>query len=80
MAATPDARAGVAALVQAVLPRLQAVYGRTRHTATPVSEGPVLEVLAAAQQDLAGEISTGRALLEGAGEGLTRDAALGPGR
>ena len=50
------------------------VHGQT---ATPVSEGSVLEVLAGAHRDLAAEISGGRALLEGSADGLTRDAALG---
>jgi hypothetical protein len=77
MAATPDARAGVETLVQSVLTRLRAIYGLHRRTASPVSEGSVLEVLAVAQQELTTEISTGRALLRGAHEGLTRDAALG---
>jgi hypothetical protein len=77
MAATPDARVGVETLVQAALPRLRAIYGLHRRTASPVSEGSVLEVLAAAQQDLTAEISTGRALLQGGPEGLTRDAVLG---
>jgi hypothetical protein len=78
MAATPDARVGVETLVQSVFPRLRAIYGLHRRTASPVSEGSVLEVLLVAQQDLTAEISTGRALLQGAPEGLTRDAALGP--
>jgi hypothetical protein len=78
MAATPDARVGVETLVQSVFPRLRAIYGLHRRTASPVSEGSVLEVLAVAQQDLMAEISTGRALLQGTPEGLTRDAALNP--
>jgi hypothetical protein len=78
MAATPQARVGVATLVDSVLPRLRAVYGLHRRTASPVSEGAVVEVLAAAQGDLTAEISSGRALLQGSPEGLTRDAALGP--
>jgi hypothetical protein len=78
MAATPEARVGVETLVRSVFPRLRAIYSLHRRTATPVSEGSVLEVLAVAQQDLAAEISTGRTLLQGAPEGLRRDAALGP--
>ena len=78
MAATPDARVGVETLVQSVFPRLRAIYGLHRRTASPVSEGSVLEVLAAAQQDLTAEISTGRGLLQGGPGALTRDAALGP--
>jgi hypothetical protein len=78
MAATPDAGVGVGTLVQTVLPRLRAVYAQHRRTASPVSEGPVLEVLAAALQDLSAEISDGRTLLQGSPGGLQRDAALGP--
>ncbi len=77
LAAAPDARVGVAAMVETVLPRLRAVYGVHRRTASPVSEASVLEVLTGAHRDLAAEISGGRALLEGSAEGLTRDAALG---
>ena len=62
--------------MEAVLPRLQAVYGVHRQTASPVSEASVLEVLTGAHRDLAAEISGGRALLEGSAEGLTRDASL----
>jgi hypothetical protein len=78
MAATPEARVGVGTLVQSVFPRLRSVYGLHGRTASPVTEGSVLEVLAAAQQDLTAEMSRGRALLKGSSEGLTRDAALGP--
>ncbi len=77
MAATPDTRVGVGTLVQAVFPRLRAVYGLHRRAASPVSEGSVLEVLTAAQQDLTAEISSGRALLREGAMGLTRDAASG---
>ena len=77
MGAGPDARAGVATFAGTVLPRLQGVYGAHLRTASPVSEAPVLEVLAAAHRDLAGEITRGAALLEGSSGGLTRDAALG---
>ena len=66
-----------AALVQAVLPGLQAVYGAHRRTASPVSEGSVLEVLAAAQRDLAARSAVAVPCSEGSAEGLTRDAALG---
>jgi len=76
LAAASDARVGLAALVGTLLPRLQAVYGAHRHTASPVSEGSVLEVLGAAHRDLAAEVNGGRAVLEGSAERLTRDAAL----
>jgi hypothetical protein len=64
-------------LVGTVLPRLQVVYDGHLRTASPVSEAPVLEVLAGAHRDLADEIRRGAALLEASSEGLTRDAALG---
>jgi hypothetical protein len=76
LAAVSDARVGLAALVETVLPRLQAIYGVHRQTASPVSEASVLEVLTGAVGDLAAEISGGRALLEGSAEGLTRDGSL----
>ena len=78
MAATPDPRVGVETLVQSVFPRLRAVYGLHRRTSSPVTEGSVLEVLAAAHQNLTAEISSGRGLLQESPEALTRDAALGP--
>jgi hypothetical protein len=78
LATGPDARDGVAALILTVLPRLQAVYGAHRRTATPVSEASVLEVLTGAHRDLTGEISGGRSLLEAFAEGLlTRDGPPG---
>ncbi len=72
-----DLSAGVAALVQTVLPRLQGIYAAHGHAATPVSEAPVLEVLAAAQRVVGGEVVVGQALVEGTAEGLTRGAVLG---
>jgi hypothetical protein len=77
LAAAPDAGVGVATLVEVVLPCLRTVYAAHRRTAPPVSQGSVLEVLWAAQQDLAAEIGSGRALVHGSAGGLTRDAALG---
>jgi hypothetical protein len=65
VAATPDAAAGIATLVEVLLPRLQAVYDAHRRCPNPVSEASVLEVLVAAHRDLAGEISRGRTLLGG---------------
>ena len=76
LAALPDTRVAVAALADAVLPRLRGVYGAHLVSATPISEGPVLEVLVGAHRDLAGEISRGGSLLRGSAEGLTRDGAL----
>jgi hypothetical protein len=72
-----DARAGVAVLVETLLPRLQGVYGAHRQTASPVSEASVLEVLTGAHQDLAADISGGRALMEASPERVTGEAALG---
>jgi hypothetical protein len=73
-----DHHARVAVLAQAVLPCLQAVYAAHERTATPVNEGPVLEVLVAARRTAAAEIGGGRMLLETSARGLTRDAELGP--
>ncbi len=67
--AAPDAGVGVAALIETVLPRLQAVYQAHRQTPNPVSEAPILEVLAGAHRDLADEISGGLALLGKAATG-----------
>jgi hypothetical protein len=78
LADASDARVGVATMVESVLPRLQAVYGVHGQTASPVSEGSVLEVLAAAHRDLAAEIGGGRALLEGSVAVITREDADGP--
>ncbi|MFZ0248981.1 MAG: hypothetical protein WAL61_03485, partial [Acidimicrobiales bacterium] len=79
LAATPAAVVGVAAVVHTVFPRLHAVYLVHARTGSPVSEGPVLEVLTAARLELAAQTVGGRGLLKGAGEGLTRDAALEAG-
>ncbi len=76
LATVPDTRVAVAALADTVLPRLLGVYGAHLASATPVSEGPVLEVLVGAHRDVAGEISRGGALLRASAEGLTRDGAL----
>jgi hypothetical protein len=78
LADAPEARVGVAALVEAVLPCLQAVYEVHGRTATPVSEGSVLEVLAGAHRELAAELSGGHTILEASADGLTRGGALGP--
>jgi hypothetical protein len=78
LATGPDARPGVAALILAVLPRLQAVYDAHRRTATLVSEASVLEVLTGAHGELGGEIRGGRSLLGVSADGLTRDGAFAP--
>jgi len=77
LAAASDPRVGLAALVETLLPCMQAVYGVHRQTASPVCEASVLEVLTGAHRELADEIPGGRALLEGSVEVLQRDAALG---
>jgi hypothetical protein len=75
--ADTEAEVGAMAMVEVLLPCLQAVYGVHWQTATPVSEGSVLEVLAGALRDLADEVSAGRLLLDGSAKGLTRDAVVG---
>jgi hypothetical protein len=60
--AAPDADSGVAALVDTVLPGVQAVYDSHRRAPNPISEASVLEVLAGAHRELAVEIRAGRAL------------------
>jgi hypothetical protein len=77
LAAASDVQAGVAALVESFLPRLQGVYGAHRQTASAVSEASVVEVLSGAHRDLAAEISGGRALLEASPPEPTSEAALG---
>jgi hypothetical protein len=79
LAATPAAVTGVAAVVQTVFPRLHAVYLQHARTGSPVSEGPVLQVLAAARLELAAQSAGGGDLLKEAGDGLTRDAVLEAG-
>ena len=60
----PGGWARAEGLVGAVLPRLAAVYEAHLRTASPVSEGPVMEDLVAALRAAAAEIRGGRALLE----------------
>jgi hypothetical protein len=69
LAAGPDLRSGVSALVEGVLPALDAVYAAHLCEASPVSEGPVLEVLAGAHRELPAEIRGGRTLIKGLGGG-----------
>jgi len=77
LGAEPDLGAGVAVLVQTVLPRLEATYLAHLRAATAVSEAPVMEVLAGAQRLLAGEIRGGRPLVEGFGTQPEPGARLG---
>ncbi len=64
LVALPDAAVGMAALVEAVLPGLDAVYAAHLETASPVCEAPVMEVLTGARREVRAEIRGGRALLE----------------
>jgi hypothetical protein len=77
LAALPDARGGVEAMVGTVLPRFREVYGAHRRTASPVCEASVLEVLIGADREIAVEIGGGEALLQGSGGGVLEDAGLG---
>ncbi len=76
LAGEPDWVARAGALVVTVLPRLQAVYDAHLRTATPVSEGPVMEVLVEARRELGGEIRGGGTLLEGVSEASRRAEEL----
>ncbi len=60
-----DAAPDLAALVGTVLPLLRDAYAAHLRSPNPVSEAPVLEVLADALRDLAAEVGDGAALVEG---------------
>jgi hypothetical protein len=77
LAAEPDTVVGATVLVEAALPRLVAAYEGHLRTASPVSEAPVMEVLAGARWQLAGEIRAGRFLLQGSPQARERGGALG---
>jgi hypothetical protein len=77
LAAEPDPRAAVAAIVRTVLPRLDVAYLAHLASATPVCEAPVMDVLAAAHHLLRGEIQDGRALTQGSASVLQRGVDLG---
>ena len=62
--ATDDLAAGVSVLAETVLPWVGGVYGSLLTLATPVSEGPVMEVLAEARREVSAEIQGGRTLLD----------------
>ena len=70
--ALSDAPLGVGALVEAVLPGLDAVYAAHLETAPPVREAPVLAVLRGAHQEVGAEIRSGRALMEASRAGDER--------
>jgi hypothetical protein len=57
------------ALVGAVLPLLRGVYEAHLRAASPVSEGPVMEVLVEARRKSAAEIRGGQAILGALPEG-----------
>jgi len=77
LVAEPLTLAGAAALVEGLLPALDAVYGTHLESASPVSEAPVLEVLTGARRAVAAEIRGGRALIDALPEGLTQRGHLG---
>jgi hypothetical protein len=77
LAAEPDARAAVAALVRTVLPRLDEAYLAHLASATPVCEAPVMDVLAAAHRLVRVEIQDGRPLTGGPEGVLHRGVELG---
>jgi hypothetical protein len=68
--------AGVAALVQTLLPRLNATYLTHLRAAAAVREAPVMEVLACAQRLLAGEMRSGHRLVEAYGAAPERGARI----
>ena len=63
LAAEPDPDVGLAALVEAVLPGIDAVYAAHLAVASPVREGPVMEVLTGAHREVRAEIRGGRTLI-----------------
>ncbi len=77
LGAETDSGVGVAVLVRAVLPRLDAAYLTHLRSAAPVREAPVIEVLAGAHRLLREEMKGGRPLVEGLGMRLERAAQLG---
>jgi hypothetical protein len=77
LVAVPEATAGLAPLVEAVLPALDAVYRAHLESASPVSEASVLEVLTGARREVAAEIRGGRALVEALPEGSAQADHLG---
>jgi hypothetical protein len=65
LAGETDLRRGVAALAGGLLPALAAIYDTHLRSASPVSEGPVLEVLAGAHREVAAEARGGGTLIGG---------------
>ena len=64
LASGSELETGVAALVEGVLPAPDAVYAAHLRAASPVSEGPVLEVLVGAHREVAAEVRCGQTLLK----------------
>lgn len=67
LAAESEVRRGLAGLVEGLLPALVAIYDTHGRVASPVSEGPVLEVLAGAHREVVAEIRGGGSLIGGFG-------------
>ncbi len=63
LVAEPDVLVGIAALVEVVLPGLDAVYAAHLGSASPVSEAPVMEVLVEARREVGAEIRGGRTVV-----------------
>jgi hypothetical protein len=76
LAAEPGLAVRVTVLVGTVLPRLGRVYETHLQAALPVSEAPVMEVLAQARREVAGELRSGRDLAAGFPEGRARGESL----
>jgi hypothetical protein len=64
LAEASDLPAPLTAFAEVLLPRLDAVYEAHLRTGSPVSEAPVLAVLAGAHWELVTEIERGRALVK----------------
>jgi hypothetical protein len=79
LASEPDPGARADALVGAVLPLLAEVYGAHLRSASPVSEGPVMEVLVEARRESAAEIRGGTAVLGALSQGSDVSAGLRAG-
>jgi hypothetical protein len=77
LADEPDRWAAAAALVRAVLPRLDLTYLAHLASAAPVREAPVMDLLEGAHRLLRGEIQGGRPLVEGSAAHLRRGVELG---
>ncbi|HWE67256.1 MAG TPA: hypothetical protein VG298_11500 [Acidimicrobiales bacterium] len=70
----------LAGLATVVLPRLQAAYAEHLAHASPINQGPIRAVLAAATRSTARESERGRALLPGGLQGGLQDKSQGEGQ